>query len=127
MVWPCVGRTDGADRVDPVSFLWRPGGEAPNHPVWFRRKGGACPARVSPEWPCERARAASRPPQLALLTLPAWGPFGPSTISNSTACPSASVRNPLPAIAEKWTNTSLPDSRSMKPYPLALLNHLTLP
>src|SRR6476619_1958637 len=30
-------------------------------------------------------------------------------------------------MAEKCTNTSLPPSRSMNPYPLALLNHLTLP
>src|SRR6185436_18312988 len=30
-------------------------------------------------------------------------------------------------MAEKWTKTSLPPSRSMKPKPLSPLNHLTVP
>src|SRR6478672_166350 len=30
-------------------------------------------------------------------------------------------------MAEKWTKTSSPSGRAMKPYPFSLLNHLTVP
>jgi hypothetical protein len=30
-------------------------------------------------------------------------------------------------MAEKWTNTSSPDSGEIKPNPLSLLNHFTVP
>lgn len=60
-------------------------------------------------------------------TFSAWGPFLPSVTLNETCWPSASVLNPLPSIALKWTKTSGPESCSMKPKPLASLNHFTLP
>src|SRR5918996_1999533 len=60
-------------------------------------------------------------------TFAACSPFSPVRISNSTSCPSDRVLNPSIAIAEKCTNTSSPLSCSMKPYPLASLNHLTFP
>src|ERR1700757_2686867 len=62
------------------------------------------------------------------MTLRASGPFCPSDGSNSTFAPSVRVLKPSPAIALKWTNTSLPPSSGvMKPYPFASLNHLTVP
>jgi hypothetical protein len=48
-------------------------------------------------------------------------------ISNSTASPSANDLKPSPEIAEKWTKTSSPPSCSIKPNPLASLNHFTVP
>src|SRR5262249_23648085 len=44
------------------------------------------------------------------LTFVACGPLGDSPSSYSTLAPSTSVRNPSPAIPEKWTNASLPPS-----------------
>src|SRR5436190_1231605 len=60
-------------------------------------------------------------------TFMACSPLSPVFTSNSTACPSASVLKPSIWIAEKCTNTSSPASCSMKPYPLASLNHFTFP
>src|SRR3954468_17838707 len=61
-------------------------------------------------------------------TLAAFRPFGPSCTSYSTFAPSASDLKPLPAIAEWWTNTSLPSSSGvMKPNPFSSLNHFTVP
>jgi len=58
----------------------------------------------------------------------AWGPFGPSWISNSTSCPSLRLRYPRPSIAEKCAKMSAPPmSGVMKPKPLSALNHLTFP
>src|SRR5438105_13614091 len=55
-------------------------------------------------------------------------PFGPWVTSKETFCPSLSVLNPFMLIAEKWANRSSPPSSGvMKPYPLASLNHLTVP
>src|SRR5690349_2690657 len=48
------------------------------------------------EWTVPRADRS----QEALATFAAWSPFGPCVTSNETRCPSSSVRNPLPAIAE---------------------------
>src|SRR6185437_4319567 len=62
------------------------------------------------------------------MTFRASGPFCPSDGSNSTFAPSVRVLKPSPAIALKWTNTSLPPASGvMKPYPFASLNHLTVP
>src|SRR4051794_20196720 len=61
-------------------------------------------------------------------TLTALGPFGPSSESYDTRAPSARERKPLPWIAEWCTKRSLPPSSGvMKPKPLSLLNHLTVP
>jgi hypothetical protein len=51
----------------------------------------------------------------AATTFAAWAPLGPWTTSNSTRWPSVRVLKPSIAIAEKWTKTSSPPSRSMKP------------
>src|SRR6266513_602748 len=65
--------------------------------------------------------------QLTLVTSAACGPFWPCTTSNSTLSPSARDLKPLPPIALKWTKTSGPPSREIKPNPLASLNHFTVP
>ena len=52
---------------------------------------------------------------IAAVTFAAWAPLGPWTTSNSTRWPSVRVLKPSIVIAEKWTNTSSPPSRSMKP------------
>jgi hypothetical protein len=63
-----------------------------------------------------------------LTTLVAWGPLGPSMMSKLTSSPSFKDLNPSSFMAEKWTKISLPPSFcSMKPNPLASLNHFTLP
>ena len=55
-------------------------------------------------------------------------PFGPSLISNSTFWPSLRVRYPSASMAEKCAKTSSPPpSGEINPYPLALLNHFTVP
>ena len=60
-----------------------------------------------------------------------WWPAGPSgsrPSSYSTLAPSASVRNPSPSMAEKWTNASWPPSSGvMNPKPFSSLNHFTTP
>src|SRR5215472_18058615 len=76
--------------------------------------------------------ARRRPIRLAAnfytrTTLAAWKPFGPLVRSNSTVSPSFKLRYPFSWIAEKCTNTSSPVERWMNPYPLAPLNHLTVP
>ena len=73
----------------------------------------------------ETRRAPSREPAVtvecefrqlaAATTFAAWAPLGPWTTSNSTRWPSVRVLKPSIAIAEKWTKTSSPPSRSMKP------------
>jgi pimeloyl-ACP methyl ester carboxylesterase len=70
----------------------------------------------------EGGAARATPPSSVLwdasqvfLTLAAWSPFGPSTMSNSTSCPSDRVRNPSPWMAVWWTKTSGPSGREMKP------------
>src|SRR3954447_2746830 len=61
-------------------------------------------------------------------TFAAFGPLGPSCASNSTLAPSSRVLKPEPEIAEWWTNRSFPRSSGvMKPKPLSLLNHFTVP
>lgn len=62
-----------------------------------------------------------------LVTFAAWSPLGPWVTSNSTKSPSDKDLKPSAWIAEKWTKTSSPPSCSIKPNPLASLNHLTLP
>src|SRR5215218_10789453 len=63
-----------------------------------------------------------------ILTFVACGPLPDSPSSYSTFAPSASVRNPSPAIPEKCTNASFPPSSGvMKPKPFSSLNHLTTP
>src|SRR5690349_22810528 len=58
----------------------------------------------------------------------AWSPFGPAVTSKDTFWLSFRVLKPLPWIAEKWANRSLPPpSGVMKPKPLESLNHLTVP
>src|SRR5258706_14175058 len=55
-------------------------------------------------------------------------PFGPCVTSKLTFCPSLSVLKPLIWIAEKCANKSSPPSSGvMNPYPLASLNHFTVP
>src|SRR6266851_8533731 len=54
-------------------------------------------------------------------------PLGPLETSNSTAWPSFNVLEPSATIAEKWTKTSSPLWRWMKPKPLLALNHFTVP
>src|SRR6266852_3851928 len=62
------------------------------------------------------------------LTVLAWGPFGPSSVSNSTFAPSGSDLNPSPPTALKWTKTSLlPSAGVMNPKPFESLNHFTVP
>src|SRR5215212_3819483 len=62
------------------------------------------------------------------LTFVACGPLPDSPSSYSTFAPSASVRNPSPAMPEKCTNASFPPSSGvMKPKPFSSLNHLTTP
>lgn len=60
-------------------------------------------------------------------TLAAWKPFGPFSRSNSTTSPSFKVRYPFSWMDEKCTKTSSPVDRWIKPYPLAPLNHFTVP
>src|SRR5215204_6620785 len=63
-----------------------------------------------------------------ILTFVACGPLPDSPSSYSTFAPSASVRNPSPAMPEKCTNASFPPSSGvMKPKPFSSLNHLTTP
>src|SRR5665647_2060514 len=60
--------------------------------------------------------------------LTAWSPFWPAVMSNVTFWFSCRLLKPLPWIAEKCANRSLPPpSGVMKPKPLASLNHLTVP
>jgi len=61
------------------------------------------------------------------LTSSAWRPFGPFFTTNETRAPSSSERYPLAEMAEKWTKTSSPFSRWIKPKPLPALNHFTVP
>src|SRR5258706_10778793 len=61
------------------------------------------------------------------VTFDAARPLGPFSTSNSTLSPSFKLLYPLAEIALKWTNTSSPPSREMKPKPFAALNHLTVP
>src|SRR6056297_3602048 len=62
------------------------------------------------------------------VTFSAAGPLAPSTMSNSTSAPSASVRKPSAWIAEWWTKQSLlPSAGVMKPNPFWSLNHFTVP
>ena len=61
------------------------------------------------------------------VTFAAWKPLGPFNKSNSTVSPSFKVRYPFSWIAEKWTKTSSPVERWIKPYPFAPLNHFTVP
>ena len=61
------------------------------------------------------AACAARADLRTRRTFCASSPFRPGPTSNSTACPSSRVRYPLPWMAEKWTNTSGPSSREMKP------------
>src|SRR5690606_636454 len=60
-------------------------------------------------------------------TASACRPFWPCTTSNDTCWPSCRLLKPSVWMARKWTNTSSPFSRLMKPKPLASLNHLTVP
>src|SRR5262249_49399609 len=48
-------------------------------------------------------------------TFSACQPLGPLTTLNCTAWPSFRLRKPLAWIAEKWTKTSSPFSRQIKP------------
>jgi hypothetical protein len=63
----------------------------------------------------------------ARLTCSACRPFGPRFTTNDTRAPSSNERYPLDSMAEKWTKTSSPFSRWIKPNPLAALNHFTVP
>ena len=66
--------------------------------------------------------------QLDDPTFVAWGPLPDSPSSYSTFAPSASVRNPSPAMPEKWTKASFPPSSGvMNPKPFSSLNHFTTP
>src|SRR5215510_9680853 len=48
-------------------------------------------------------------------------------MSNSTVWPSLRVLYPSPVMLEKWTNTSSPSSREMKPKPFSALKNFTVP
>src|SRR5580765_8580547 len=62
------------------------------------------------------------------LMLTAWSPFGPAVTSKDTFWFSFRDLKPLPWIAEKCANRSLPPpSGVMNPKPLESLNHLTVP
>src|SRR6202008_4522735 len=89
--------------------------------IFQQRKGRPEEGGLSAHGELARAQTPRR------TTFSAAGPLGPSTMSNSTFSPSVSVLKPSWVIAEKWTNRSLPPSCSMKPKPLASLNHFTLP
>src|SRR5206468_10254711 len=62
------------------------------------------------------------------VTCSAAGRFCPCTASNSALSPSSSDLKPPPWMAEWWTKRSFPPSSGvMKPKPLSLLNHFTVP
>src|SRR5574342_957232 len=83
---------------------------------WPKKKPGA---------PGFSSRSAGQPIGLILM---AWSPFGPVVTSKETFWFSLRVLKPLPWIAEKCANRSLPPpSGVMKPKPLESLNHLTVP
>src|SRR5439155_25585882 len=83
-----------------------------------REKKPGCPGFFSACAPCQ-ARG---------LMLTAWSPFGPAVTSKDTFWFSFRDLKPLPWIAEKWANRSLPPpSGVMNPKPLESLNHLTVP
>src|SRR3954463_8918663 len=63
-----------------------------------------------------------------MVTLTAFGPFGPFSASKDTFAPSARVRKPLPLMPVWWTKRSLPPSSGVtKPKPFSSLNHFTVP
>src|SRR5689334_18540701 len=87
--------------------------------------------RVHARWPdpedCEPEVRCARRRQVGMM-FSAVGPFGLGTMSKVTCWPSMSSRKPGVAMLEKWANTSAPPpSCSMKPKPLAALNHFTVP
>jgi hypothetical protein len=97
-------------------WIWRPGTETAPPAI----AGGA--AIPSTERRGRKGRAQS------LTTFSAAGPFWPWAISNSTRSPSFRLLKPSPWMALWWTKQSLdPSSGVMKPYPLASLNHFTVP
>src|SRR5262245_65665807 len=57
----------------------------------------------------------------------ASSPLRPGPTSNSTVWPSVRVLYPSPVMLEKWTNTSSPSSREMKPKPFSALKNFTVP
>src|SRR5579862_685967 len=63
----------------------------------------------------------------AARTFSACQPFGPFVTSNCTVWPSCRLLKPPAWMAEKCTKTSSPFCRLIKPYPLASLNHFTVP
>src|ERR1700704_1566725 len=72
-------------------------------------------------WACDACYAMG-------LMLTAWSPFGPAVTSKDTFWFSFRDLKPLPWIAEKCANRSLPPpSGVMNPKPLESLNHLTVP
>src|SRR6202167_2205363 len=90
------------------------------NPCLPRRRNGLLPATGS--------KAATALKNQALrTTLAALSPLGPCWHSNSTASPSFRVLYPFSWIAEKCTKTSSPVERWINPYPLAPLNHFTVP
>src|ERR1700686_1527603 len=89
-----------------------------------REGAAAAPRRQQPAGRGNYGRGSG---QEILTTFFACRPFGPSTTSKETRSPSFRVRNPSAMIEAWWTNTSAPRSRTMNPYPLASLNHFTVP
>ena len=62
----------------------------------------------------------------AFITLMAWNPLAVRVTMNSTSSSWVKVRS-QDEISRQWTKTSTWLSVEMKPYPLSLLNHLTMP
>src|SRR5690606_12978524 len=119
----CLGGGEGYDAT-------RGAGKAPAGP--FPPAGHRFPAGRQKKSP---GRRRPGPPVPVLTdrndyigwTSSACMPFWPCTTLNETFWPSCRLRKPEPTMERKWTNTSSPFSRLMKPKPLASLNHLTVP
>ena len=71
--------------------------------------------------------ARQRRPGRAAITSSACRPLSRCTTENSTRWPSMRMRWPSPRMARKCTKMSSPVSREMKPKPLEVLNHFTVP
>src|SRR5690606_38045078 len=121
--WPHRGREPARPRRHPREHL-RPRGQ------WQGRDPLSGPAPTPQK---ETARNAGRfgiagcRPAQAACTASACRPFWPWTTVKVTFWPSLRLLKPCIWMARKWTNTSSPFSRLMKPKPLASLNHLTVP
>src|SRR5450759_5071183 len=97
--------------------------------LWIKAKAAwGCLYTRRKKSPVSRAFSFSLAYYSTGLMLTAWSPFWPAVMSNVTFWFSWRLLKPLPWIAEKCANRSLPPpSGVIKPKPLASLNHLTVP